>query len=92
MAAITAKIDQVSAANGRVYIRTGKITREYASAAAAVDALTLKPREVEEFLLRLLVTEWVRRNPALNNPGQITTIQASYDLDGSLSPLKFSVV
>lgn len=92
MAAITAKIDQVSSANGRVYIRAGKVTREYANAAAAVDALMLKESEVKEFVVRLLVTEWVRRNPQLNNPGQITQIEATYDLSGTLTPLTFRVI
>lgn len=90
--AITVKIDQVSASNGRVYIRCGKKTMEFSSAADAAASLRLREEEMREFLLRLLVTEWVRRNPQLNNPGQITQIEATYDLSGTLTPLTFRVV
>lgn len=93
MAAIIAKIDDIRTGGGKVVVKYGKTEREFNSRAEAVDALTLTPQEIRDFMLKLLITEWRRRNPAGNNPSLITGTRAVYNLDlATLTPLTFEVI
>ena len=92
MASLSVKIDSIRQVEGKIYIRVGKQEREFNSRQDVLDELTLIADEAREFMLRLLVTEWQRRNPSGNNPNQITNVRAVYDLDGSLNPLRFEIV
>lgn len=90
MAAITAKVDAISQVGGKIHLRVGKQSLEFAS---RQELLAWATEPLDRILLvKILIAEWVRRNPAGNNPGQITSVQVSYELDGTNSPLKFSVV
>lgn len=88
--AISVKIDSVRSLGGKIYIRVGKREFEFSSRADVVEFADASGEEIREFLIRLLLNEWKRRNPTGNNPAAITGATATLDLDGTLNPIRFS--
>lgn len=88
--AVSVKIDSVRQANGKIYIRVGKHEQEFNSRADVLAYADASGAEVREFLFRLLLNEWKRRNPTGNNPAAITNTTATLDLDATLNPIRFS--
>jgi len=88
--AVSVKIDSVRSVGGKILVRIGKREIEFANRAAVEEFADASAEEVREFLARLLLNEWQRRNPAGNSPAAITGTTATLDLNGTLNPIRFS--
>lgn len=90
MAAVTETVTDLAAQGGKFYARFGKREYEFNTLAEAADWASVDVPEIRLFLDRLLLQEWRRRNPAGNNPSLIEGVSATLELDGTLTPVRFS--
>lgn len=86
--AVTATINKVATADGKIYVKVGKTVYEFSSIGNVMDFAS--DGLTKEILVKLLILEWDRRNPARDNPSLIEGVSATFDLDGTLNAVRFS--